>query len=133
MLPAFQSSDSVLPGYPPHPLSPPPITYSHPQWDLILLRKSELKSQREKYVMDDKYPRVARAKQAQKFTDTLIERWREMLRPIDKCNEGSLLLSFVQHVHSLICSVGGVYNCTHPLYPTEGIQIISFIPTATTQ
>lgn len=37
--------------------------------------------------MDDKYPRVARAKQAQKFTDTVIERWREMLQPIGKCSE----------------------------------------------
>ena len=96
MLPAFTSINRVLPGYPSHPLSPPPTSYSHPQWDLILLEKSELKFQQEKYLMDDKYPRVARAKQAQKFTDTLIERWRQILRPIGKCDEGSLLFSFVQ-------------------------------------
>ena len=131
MLPAFQRSDNVLPGYPPHSLSSSHIAYSHPQWDLILLKKSELKFQREKYLMDDKYPRVARAKQAQKFTETLIERWREMLRPIDKCDEGLLLLSFVQHMHTLTFSVSSVCNCTHALYPVEGIQVISFIPATT--
>lgn len=120
MLPAFQSSDSVLPGYPPHPLSPPPATYSHPQWDLILLKKSELKFQQEKYLMDDKYPRVARAKQAQKFTDILIERWREMLRPIDKCDEGSLLLCFVQHVH--IPSPLVLVACTTAVAPSTQLK-----------
>lgn len=94
MLPAFRfhindSSEIVLPGYPPNPLSSPAPSYSHPHWDLILHEKSELKSQQDKYSMDDKYPRVARAKQSQRFTDTLIERWREMLQPIGKCSEGS--------------------------------------------
>jgi len=44
-----------------------------------------------KYSMEDKYPRVARAKQAQKFTDTLIERLRQILQPVGKCDEGSLV------------------------------------------
>ena len=83
-----QKDSSVLPGYPPHPLSLPAPSYSHPQWDLILLGKQESKSQQEKHLMDEKYPRVARAKQAQKFADTLIERWRLILKPIDNCDEG---------------------------------------------
>ena len=82
----LQKDSSVLPGYPPHPLSPPAPLYSHPQWDLILLEKQESRSQKE--LMDEKYPRVARAKLAQKFADTLIDRWRQIVRPIDNCDEG---------------------------------------------
>jgi len=53
--------------------------------------KSQLKFQQEKYSMEDKYPRVARVKQAKKFTDTLIERWRHILQPVAKWDEGSLV------------------------------------------
>ena len=38
--------------------------------------------------MEGKYPKVARAKQSQQFTDKLIERWRQLLTPISACEKG---------------------------------------------
>ena len=78
--------------------------------------------------MDDKYPRVARAKQAQKFTDTLIERWREMLQPIGKCSEGLFVYNYIYILNfPVFDSVGIVHDCTHPVCSVEGVQDTLFI------
>jgi len=74
--------------------------------------------------MEGKYPKVARAKQSQKFADKLIERWRQLLNPVQSCEKGIVWFPSVSLCHdpcNVRFSAFSMRERTHPFCAAEGV------------